>query len=91
MKQPISIVWYKRDLRFTDHEPLFEAQRSGYPVLLIYCFEPSIMSYDDSDPRHWRFVHESLMDMQHKLEHIAAQLFVFHEEVSTVFSALNEI
>jgi deoxyribodipyrimidine photolyase len=23
MKQPISIVWFKRDLRFTDHEPLF--------------------------------------------------------------------
>ena len=90
MKQSISIVWYKRDLRFTDHEALFEAQRSGLPVLLLYCFEPSVMHYDDSDPRHWRFVFESLTDMQQKLKFVDAQLFVFHGEVKPVFEALNE-
>lgn len=90
MRPPISIVWFKRDLRFTDHEPLFEAQRSGFPVLLLYCFEPSIMAYDDSDVRHWRFVHESLQDMQQKLTSIDVQLYVFHKEVETVFEAINE-
>ncbi len=90
MKQPISIVWFKRDLRFTDHEPLFEAQRSGLPVLLLYCFEPSVMNYDDSDVRHWRFVHESLKDMQQKLKTVNTQLYVFHGEVKEVFEALNE-
>jgi deoxyribodipyrimidine photo-lyase len=91
MKQPISIVWFKRDLRFTDHEPLFEAQRSGFPVLLLYCFEPSVMNYDDSDVRHWRFVHESLKDMQQKLKNVAAQLYVFHGEVKGVFEEINEV
>ena len=91
MKQPISIVWFKRDLRFTDHEPLFEAQRSGFPVLLLYCFEPSVMNYDDSDVRHWRFVNESLKDMQQKLNNVAAQLYVFHGEVKGVFEEINEV
>jgi deoxyribodipyrimidine photo-lyase len=91
MKQPISIVWFKRDLRFTDHEPLFEAQRSGFPVLLLYCFEPSVMNYDDSDVRHWRFVHEALKDMQQKLKNVAAQLYVFHGEVKGVFEEINEV
>ncbi len=54
-KQEINIVWFKRDLRFTDHEPLYFAQKNGLPILLIYIFEPSVMSYPDSDTRHWRF------------------------------------
>ncbi len=90
MKQPISIVWFKRDLRFTDHEPLFDAQRLGLPVLLIYCFEPSVMAYDDSDVRHWRFVHESLQDMQLQLNGMDVQLYIFHQEVETIFQALKE-
>ena len=90
MKQPISIVWFKRDLRFTDHEPLFEAQRLGFPILLIYCFEPSVMAYDDSDVRHWRFVHESLQDMQQQLNGMDVQLYIFHQEVEIVFHALKE-
>jgi deoxyribodipyrimidine photo-lyase len=63
MKQEINVVWLKRDLRFTDHEPLFFAQQSSLPLLLIYIFEPSVMGHHDSDVRHWRFVHESLMEM----------------------------
>ncbi len=58
-KKAINIVWFKRDLRFTDHEPLYLAQMEEIPVLLVYFFEPSIMNYDDSDLSHWRFVYES--------------------------------
>ena len=52
-KKAINIVWFKRDLRFSDHEPLFLAQKEEIPVLLIYFFEPSVMNYDDSDVRHF--------------------------------------
>jgi len=61
------MVWFKRDLRFTDHEPLYLAQQSDLPVLLVYIFEPSVMAYPDSDVRHWRFVYESLKEMNAKL------------------------
>ena len=67
-KQKINIVWFKRDLRFTDHEPLFLAQKETLPILLLYCFEQSVIAYDDSDVRHWRFIYESLMDMNVKLQ-----------------------
>ena len=87
-KQEINIVWFKRDLRFTDHEPLYFAQKNGLPTLLIYIFEPSIMSYPDSDTRHWRFIYESLQEMNEKLKHLNAQLFFFHNEAATVFETL---
>ena len=90
IKTAINIVWFKRDLRFTDHEPLFMAQQENIPVLLVYFFEPTVMNYDDSDIRHWRFVYESLMEMQKKLDSVDAKIFVFHNEVATVFDALAE-
>ena len=87
-KKEINIVWFKRDLRFTDHEPLFAAQQQPLPTLFIYFFEPTLMAYDDSDTRHWRFVYESLQEMQGKLKNISAQLYIFHNNVPTVFNEL---
>jgi deoxyribodipyrimidine photo-lyase len=87
-KIPINIVWFKRDLRFTDHESLYFATQQSLPVLLIYFFEPSVMAYDDSDTRHWRFVYESLQEMQTKLVDKNTQIYIFHNEVEVVFTAL---
>ena len=89
-KQDIAIVWFKRDLRLTDHEPLCLAQAQGLPILLLYCFEPSVMNYDDSDVRHWRFVYQSLQDMQLKLDGINTHFHVFHQEVIAVFDAIQQ-
>ena len=90
-KKPINIVWFKRDLRFTDHEPLFMAQKENLPILLVYFFEPSVMNYEDSDFRHWRFVHQSLLDMQLKLDAISSKIYFFNNEVETVFEELIKI
>ena len=89
-KQPISIVWLKRDLRLTDHEPLSQSIAAGLPVVLLYCFEPSVMAYPDSDVRHWRFVYESLGDMQRQLSVFGGSVQVFHSEVIPVFTLLVE-
>jgi deoxyribodipyrimidine photo-lyase len=87
-KQAIAIVWLKRDLRFTDHAPLYYAFQQKLPVLLLYCFEPSIVSYPDSDTRHWRFVYQSLSDMQSKLVNFNTQIAIFHNEVLVVLEEL---
>lgn len=89
-KEEIVLVWLKRDLRFADHEPLVEAQQQALPVLLLYCFEPSLMNYDDSDERHWRFVYQSLQDMQSRLAERGHSLYLFHGEVLPVFHRLAE-
>ena len=64
---PISVLWFKRDLRLRDHAPLQAAIAAGRPVLLLYCFEPSVMADPNYDLRHWRFVHESLADLNRQL------------------------
>lgn len=87
-KKPINIVWFKRDLRFTDNEALFHAHQSGLPLLLVYFFEPSVMNYDDADTRHWRFIYESIRDLQKKIESISGKIYFFQSEVEQVFSEL---
>ena len=82
----ISVVWLKRDLRLRDHEPLSEAIKAGYPVLMMYCFEPSLVAAPQSSERHWRFVWESIMDLQAQLEPFQAKIMIFYQEVQPVFS-----
>lgn len=90
-KDSISIVWFKRDLRLYDHEPLFLVGTKSYPVLLLYCFEPSVMTYPDSDTRHWRFVYESLMDINRRLTAYDTQVYICHDEVLDILCKLSEI
>ena len=89
-KEDITVVWFKRDLRLTDHEPLKLAQQMNLPILLLYCFEPSIMRYHDSDVRHWRFIYESIQAMQEQLKVYQAKLYYFHQEAPAVFEILQE-
>ena len=80
-KHAINIVWFKRDLRLRDHAPLKTAIDNGLPTLLIYCFEPSIMRLPQTSERHWRFVWQSLEDMNCRLAKEGYQVFIFHAEM----------
>lgn len=86
----ISVVWLKRDLRLSDHAPLAAAIAEGFPILLLYCFEPSLLAAPQSSDRHWRFVCESLRDMQKQLVRWQGSLLVVREEVKEVFQQLQE-
>ncbi|AUD01396.1 cryptochrome/deoxyribodipyrimidine photo-lyase family protein [Spirosoma pollinicola] len=68
----INILWFKRDLRLRDHAPLQAAISMGQrttrrPLLLLYCFEPSLIADPNFDLRHGRFIHECLADLQQQL------------------------
>jgi deoxyribodipyrimidine photo-lyase len=89
-KKEIAIVWFKRDLRLVDHEALYEAQSCNLPILLLYSFEPSVMNYDDSDVRHWRFVYQSIQDLQIKLHANETKIHVFCQEIVPLFQILLE-
>jgi deoxyribodipyrimidine photo-lyase len=89
-KKSINIVWFKRDLRLRDHQPLAEAIKDGLPVLLCYFFEPSVIAAPENAVRHWRFIYESLEDLKRQLQPHSIQLYVFHNEVLPIFEYLNE-
>lgn len=85
-KQKINIVWFKRDLRLTDHMPLKLAESSRLPTLLLYLFEPIQIKDPHYSERHWRFVTQSLTDMNRSF---SGRVTVAHGEAITVFKELN--
>ena len=90
MRQKSNIVWFKRDLRLRDHEPLCRAIEKGLPTVLIYIFEPSVMRHYDSDIRHHRFVFESLVDMNNCLTMHGTEILICHGESDFIFEKLCE-
>lgn len=91
MKPKINIVWFKRDLRLHDHEPLHQAIEAGLPVLLLFVFEPSLIAHPNSDVRHWRFVMQSIQDMNKRLEKVNTKIEVAQSEVRNVFELLGQL
>lgn len=85
-----SVVWFKRDLRLTDHLPLKKAIALGNPVILIYCFDPKLIEDPHYDQRHWRFVWESLEDMSQELRSHGQQLVVYHAGMRDVLPYLRQ-
>ncbi|HAH38055.1 MAG TPA: deoxyribodipyrimidine photolyase, partial [Algoriphagus sp.] len=87
--EKISVVWLKRDLRLKDHPALDAAINLGHPILLAYVFEPSLIQASQSDLRHWRFVWESLEDLNRQLQPYQTEVAIFHQEVNEIFSQLE--
>ena len=84
----LQVVWFKRDLRTTDHAPLSLAAAAG-PVLPIYLVEPSLWQQPDASGRHWAFVRESLAELRAALEARGQPLVIRRGEAVAAFEALR--
>jgi len=86
----MAIVWFKRDLRLRDHEPLAHAAASGLPVLFLYLDEPSQCAHPDYDQRHRSFVMQSLAAMAQELKEAGHILQVIRAEAVPFFTRIRE-
>lgn len=71
----MNIVWFKRDLRIHDHEPLFTACQSGN-IAPIYIIEPELWQQPDSSWRHWHFIRDSLQDLDRSFSQYGGKLIL---------------
>ncbi|EDP59678.1 deoxyribodipyrimidine photo-lyase [Vibrio sp. AND4] len=87
--QTINLLWLKRDLRLTDHLALQHALSSGHPTLLLYVFEPMLLEDPHYSERHWRFVWQSLQDMNAQLADYGQHILVLSGNVVDCLSAIQ--
>ena len=59
----MNVVWLKRDVRLTDHEPLCLALACEEPVLLLYIYEPAHLQSDTYHESHHIFINEGLAEL----------------------------
>lgn len=86
----IDVVWLKRDLRLTDHAPLLHASRNSEALVVVYVIEPELIADPHYDVRHWRFIWQSLQDIQRQLDKVSANLHIFFGDAVTVFNSLHQ-
>ena len=67
MKKNVIIVWFKRDLRISDHAPLYNAVQDGEAVLPLFVVEPDYWQLPTSSRRQWCFVHDCLTELNTSL------------------------
>lgn len=84
----VSVIWFKRDLRLRDHQPLHAGAADG-PVHPLYVFEPSLWEADECTWRQLVFVHASLERLQTALAARGVALDVRVGEVAEVLEQLR--
>jgi len=89
-RQLINVVWFKRDLRLSDHAALHAACEQNLPILLLYIVEPSLVDDAHYSLRHWRFIWQSLQQLDQQLIINNGNVVVVDGEAVAVFEQLQQ-
>lgn len=91
MKKKVSVFWFRRDLRLDDNAGLWHALLSGFPVLPIFIFDPSIlMKFEDEKDRRVDYIHQALSAINSSLKILNTRLQTFYEDPLKVYHTLDE-
>ena len=82
----LRIVWFKRDLRVSDHAPLLHASRGK--VIPLYILEPGYWTLKDTSARQQDVLIAALRDLNAALSKLGAPLIVRQGDAVDVFKTL---
>jgi deoxyribodipyrimidine photo-lyase len=87
-----SLVWFRRDLRHTDHAALFHALKKSRRVFCVFIFDQAILQpllkCGLRADRRVEFIHASLIELDSALREMGGGLIVRHAEAVTEIPAL---
>jgi len=85
----LNVVWFKRDLRLSDHAPITAALAAEGPILLVYIIEPQLLRNPHYRLRHWHFIAQSLADINSQLAHHGGRVWILEGQPREIFAALD--
>ncbi len=89
-REGITIMWFKRDLRLRDNEALKIACDHKSAVALIYIIEPIMLKDKHMDTRHWRFILQSINDLNEQLAEFNLSISILYGDALDVISQLHD-
>ncbi|MEY3677948.1 MAG: hypothetical protein RI924_89 [Bacteroidota bacterium] len=88
---PVSIFWFRRDLRLNDNCGLFHALQAGLPVVPFFLFDRNILDQlEDRDDARVSFIHQELELINQQLKEIGSSLLVKYSEPERAWQELLE-
>ncbi|QNF34158.1 deoxyribodipyrimidine photo-lyase [Adhaeribacter swui] len=87
--QPLTLFWFRRDLRLEDNAGLYYALKSDNPVLPLFIFDRDILDKLPTpvDAR-VQFIHQTITALQNRLQQMGSGLLVQHGKPLEVFAQI---
>ena len=74
---PISVFWFRRDLRLEDNAGLYHALKEGAPVLPLFIFDTEILNkLNDKTDKRVLFIHQQLQQLNLELKKHGSSLLI---------------
>lgn len=90
MKTPITLFWFRRDLRLHDNKGLFEALNNSASVLPIFIFDTDILNkLSDKNDKRVNFIHQTIITLQNELVKKGSSLLVLYGNPLEVIEKLT--
>lgn len=91
ISQPLSIFWFRRDLRLTDNVGLYKALSGANLVLPIFIFDSEILERLPENDARVNFIHQTLQNINSKLKkEFNTSIALFHGNPIDIFKKLIE-
>lgn len=88
--QPITLIWFRRDLRLFDNTALQTAIRRGLPVAGVYIFDTGARPVTQQNHRRQSFIYDSVAAFQTALQAKNVPLYVLHGQAETEIPKLAQ-
>ena len=82
------IHWFRKGLRLHDNPALLDAIDSGLELYPVFILDPWFVKNARVGPNRWRFLQQSLSDLDTKLRALGSRLFVIRGSPESVFSEI---
>ena len=89
MTSPVTVFWFRRDLRLQDNAGLYAALQEKNTVLPVFIFDKNILAQlPDPSDRRVEFIHAALQELQTQLVKLGASLVVLYDTPENAFQTL---
>lgn len=86
-----SFFWFRRDLRLNDNHALFQALKSGKPVICVFIFDTDILNkLEDKDDARVTFIYKQLEKINIELVKFGSSLLVKHGNPLEIWKGLMQ-
>jgi len=85
---PISIFWFRRDLRIADNTALTKALDNNIPVLPLFIFDNLILNELPEDDARVSFIHQSILNIKKALKAHGSDILCLYGNPKTVWLEL---
>ncbi len=89
----LQIVWFKKDVRLSDHAALCaavdRARAHGSKILALWVYEPQMWAQSDMSARHLQFANDGLQEIAVQIQEQGGQLLRLHGQMLDVLEQLK--